>query len=99
MPTYKWGLEGKAYTDLGDFDGQTVMGPAVKYAKIAPTNATPLPQGPTRWIIAGAAGVIVGQDAFGNQVAGVPVVAGKNEISLSGVDNTGTTATNIWGVW
>ena len=99
MPTYKWGLDGKAYTSLGDFDTATVLDPAIKYSKITPDNATPLANGPTRWIIAGAAGVIVGQDAFGNQVAGVPVVAGKNEISLSGVDNTGTTATNIWGVW
>lgn len=96
---FKWGLEGKAFHDLGDFDGATVMGPAIRYAKITPTNATALTQGPTRQIIVGAAGVLYGQDAFGNQVNGVPVVAGVNLISMSGIDNTGTTATNLWGVW
>ena len=49
--------------------------------------------------MAGGIGVIYGQDAFGNQVNGIPVVEGKNEISMSGIDNTGATATNLWGVW
>ena len=98
-PLFVWNDESGQWKDMKNFKDPTLLGPAIVFAKISPTDNTALAKGPTRGICAGAAGVIYGQDAFGNQVNGIPVIAGWNPLCMAGIDNTSTTATNIWGIW
>ena len=98
-PTFQWNGEFFAFRELRLAKDPTILGPAVVYALISPANTTAFAKGPTRGLFVGAAGIIYGQDAFGNQVNGLPVIAGWNPVSFAGIDSTSTTATNIWGVW
>ena len=100
-PSFTWNLEQATWANLKKMNLPPVVGPAIKFSLITPTNNTAFVNGngPTRGIFVGQAGVIYGQDAFGNQVNGIPVIAGYNPISMAGIDATSTTATNIWGVW
>jgi len=107
-PFISWGLENGQIKDILHFKPATVMGPAITYSKLAPTGSTgatggvAFANGPTRWLIADAAGNFTGFDAFNNLVTGMPVVAGKNEISISAlVSLTGPTGglSQLWGVW
>jgi hypothetical protein len=98
-PTFAWNAESGRWGDMKTFKDPTLLGPAIVFALITPTNTTALAKGPTRGLWVGAAGIIFGQDAFGNQVNGIPVAIGWNPLCMAGIDATSTTATNIWGVW
>jgi hypothetical protein len=98
-PSFVWNLATSSWTNLREMKNPSIFGPAINFALITPANNTALAEGPTRGIFAGTAGVLYGQDAFGNQVNGIPVVAGFNPITMAGIDATNTTATNLWGVW
>jgi hypothetical protein len=107
-PAIDWnGVTGQI-KDIPDFKQATVMGPAINYSKLGPTGTTgptgafPFAQGPTRALIADAAGTVTGQDAYGNPVAGLPLAAGYNPISISAlISITGPTGglSQVWGVW
>jgi hypothetical protein len=107
-PQVAWGEEDGQVKDIMNFKLATIMGPAINYAKLTPTGSTgptgavPLTQGPTRALIADAAGTFVGQDAFGNAVSGMPVGPGWNAISISAlISITGPTGglSVLFGVW
>jgi hypothetical protein len=98
-PELTWNNTRGAFKDEQMFRDSELLAPAIVFAKITPTDTTALANGPTRGLACGAAGVIYGQDAFGNQVNGIPVVAGWNPLCMAGIDSTSTTATNIWGIW
>ena len=98
-PSFTWQAEPMTFVAMKMARDPTLLAPAIMYSKITPTDTTALANGPTRGIVCGAAGVLYGQDAFGTQVNGIPVVAGWNPFSMAGIDSTSTTATNIWGIW
>jgi hypothetical protein len=98
-PAVLWNREASSVNNLRQMHDISVFGPAVLFSSITPANNAAFASGPTRGIFAGSSGVLYGQDAFGNQVNGIPVVAGFNPITMAGIDATNTTATNLWGVW
>ena len=107
-PYVEWGFQAGQLKDIENFKPATVVGPAINYAKLAPTGTTgptgavPFAQGPTRAIIADAAGTFIGQDAYGDAVSGMPVGPGWNPISISAlISITGPTGglSQLWGVW
>lgn len=99
-PTFKWSLESGPLSGVMQFHEATLFGPAINYSQITPdaTGLIPLPQGPTRGIIADIAGTLTGHDAYGNLVNTIPIQPGYNPICLAGVTSIATT-TEIWGVW
>lgn len=100
-PTFNWDYDGAGdIPTTRNLPVGVIQGPAIVFSKITPdaTGVVPLPQGPTRAIIADVAGTVTGHDAFGNAVATFPLQAGWNSISLAGVTSIATT-TQVWGVW
>lgn len=85
-----FGIEGRKYANLGDHGVRAIM-PYTSLKAITPAE-TDLPDGMCRGLWASEACTIDGTTAGGDEVTGIPLLAGENRLAMSIVSavSTGT---------
>lgn len=71
------------------------IGPATRLVAVTPSDEAPLPNGPTRGLFVGGAGVLRVEDSAGGIVDLVSAGAQYHPISVVRIALSGTTATGI----